>query len=294
MCGIYGWWLPEGSLKKHELNVVSAILASENDNRGGDSWGYAYLESHSIQVKHGLGLITKGTRANRVADHLKLMAHTRKASHGAVTVENAHPYHIGKIVGAHNGVVANHQDLNRKYKRTCEVDSQHIFHHLDEGKDLDEIFAWGAVEYIQTDKPGAVYLGRFDQGSLAIRGIGKGPDEKLGVVWSSTSEALEKALGAAGVKSFRYELKPKVLYSISRGQLWEEGPLPIAGRPAPTYDHMPPVLDHPLKNDKQWSLFKKQLKKVQQCELCGEEHHKADLHKIEDMLICDLCKSTMQ
>lgn len=228
MCGIYGWQLQEGAVKKSQLNIIAAVLASENDRRGGDSWGLTYLDHKIPQTSRGLGLISKGTKAYRVAECRQVMAHTRRASTGAVTVENAHPFQIGKVIGAHNGVIYNYADLNKKYGRSCPVDSMHIFHHLKDRLDLQDLRGWGAIEYLKTDEPTAVYLGKFDQGELAIRGIGKRMKDSIGLVWSSEARALEKALSLAGVRSFEYKVEKQTLYKAIKGMLHQAGILPVS------------------------------------------------------------------
>lgn len=154
----------------------------------------------------------------------QLVAHTRKATHGTVNVENAHPFEIEGIIGAHNGMVFNHESLNKDYQRSFEVDSMHIFAHISEGRPLSEIRSYGAIEYIKKDEPEKIYLGRFNVGELSAYGIGsfdKDDSSKcLGVIWSSQEKPIIKAMGLAGIKGFRFEVKDDTLYYIRNGNLW--------------------------------------------------------------------------
>jgi hypothetical protein len=202
------------------LIVLAAVLSSENDHRGGDSWG---IHSPLWGVKKGLGDISRGCRAALLADEKDLWAHTRAASTGEVTVANAHPFELPTLVGAHNGIVGTHALLNELYGRKCAVDSEHIFRHLEERLDLSEVESWGAIEYSLRSRPERAYLCVFNGGSLSVRKV------KGGVVWSSTDTALRRALSCAGIGSRPFELDNGTLYYAERGQFHAtDDYLPIA------------------------------------------------------------------
>lgn len=219
MCGIYGWDLTNCGVSKARRGVISAILSMGNDARGGDSWGWV---DNDLNIQRGLGDIVD--RAGAIAESHRVMAHTRKATTGGVSVGNAHPFTIGKLIGAHNGILWNHEELNKKYNRNHKVDSMHLFSHIWEGKDLKEIEAYGAIEHINKDQPTRVYLSRLRAGELSIFGIGSGPKNYSGIIWTSDSDDALNALNSAGIrKYFAFEVDKAKEYFVERGLLYVSG-----------------------------------------------------------------------
>jgi len=215
MCGLVGFDVSKAGLAKEQRAIMSAILSVANDGRGGDSWGYYNFH----EIKRGLGDLAD--HAIEMFRHSFVMAHTRKATQGTVSKENAHPFDIGNIIGAHNGVISNHHPLNSKYDRNCTVDSQHIFHHLNEGKPLDDIRGYGVIEWVQkTDTTRRVYLCKLQAGDLAIFGIGKSKDNVRGIIWSSDNDHIKAAVQAAHIEGFFYEVKPNSVYYVENGKLF--------------------------------------------------------------------------
>lgn len=214
MCGIFGWHLSNTNVSKSKRLVLSTVLALNNDNRGGDSWGFY---SHENGASRGLGELLPFS--HRIADHDVAMAHTRKATTGAKTVENSHPFDIGNFIGAHNGVIANHNELKTKYtgRDKFEVDSMHLFAHLDMGKSFDDLSGYGSIEFVRkSDKGKYIFLCKMSSyADLCIMGLGKDPNDTKGLVWSSNDRHLEQAMKAAGIECFKYEVKHGQVYYVS-------------------------------------------------------------------------------
>lgn len=217
MCGIFGWQWRTTKRDKGRRAALAVALAVHNDGRGGKGWG-AFTPAD--------GRVYKGTRTmthvlgNGLPSWIQspfVLAHTRFPSTGDVKVENSHPFRVGKITGAHNGVVNNHEALNKKHRRRFEVDSTHIFAHLDEGRPLSEIEGYGAVWYHDA-ATGTASLVRLRRGELAV------VEFKDGLAFSSDEFHLSKALEAAGYRFNEYkEWKPDegVAYVLYEGQAYE-------------------------------------------------------------------------
>lgn len=201
MCGLFGWVRAEKSRPHLEKAwALSMSLAHLNDDRGGDSWGFAGggLSQPIKGLKEAFGMSEK--KARTMSSRPWLIGHTRKATTGEVTKSNSHPFVIGDVTGAHNGMVTNHHILNSIYGRSCEVDSMHIFHHIDDGVDsFSDIEGYGAITFSCYHTPEEVYLGTFNNGELAVADV---PD--FGLVWSSSLAHLKAGLKTAGLKRARH------------------------------------------------------------------------------------------
>lgn len=105
MCGIFGY---VGESRK----AVDAVLEGLRrlDYRGYDSWGVAVLNESGIEVSKKVGMVSTNPLSMRgnIA-----IGHTRWATHGAVTENNAHPHYAAdkSFVLAHNGIAENSAEL---------------------------------------------------------------------------------------------------------------------------------------------------------------------------------------
>lgn len=208
--------------------MLATVLAVTNDRRGGHSWGrVAPAEHGKARIRRGLGGIT--AESLELASHVRLWAHARYATHGAHTVENAHPFQIGSVLGAHNGVLSNHADLNKKYKRNFQVDSMHLIAHIAEGrKTFGDIYGYGALVW-QVDGSPTIYLCRMADGELAIA------ETAGGVVWSSAEDHLELALTASGLAGDVWQPATGVVLTVSRGRIAETDERIDLGQAPPRY-----------------------------------------------------------
>ncbi len=113
MCGIFGY------VGKRSDAVELAVEGLKSlEYRGYDSWGVAWKEHGALSVEKRIGKIS-GVDGKELSENCSLaIGHTRWATHGGVTVENAHP-HLNEdktIAVVHNGIVENYQELRDELK----------------------------------------------------------------------------------------------------------------------------------------------------------------------------------
>jgi glucosamine--fructose-6-phosphate aminotransferase (isomerizing) len=132
MCGIVGYIGP----RKAVPIIIDGLKRLEY--RGYDSAGVAVLESHNgLSVRRASGKLRNLEDVLRLSpvDGVYGIGHTRWATHGRPTEENAHPHKDchGDIVVVHNGIVENYLQLKREltaegHKFVTETDTEVIAH----------------------------------------------------------------------------------------------------------------------------------------------------------------------
>lgn len=127
MCGIVGY---VGSRPAVDV-VVGGLRRLEY--RGYDSSGVAHFAGSRIEITKSEGKLENVERLLKSvgtagAAHCG-MGHTRWATHGKPTTQNAHPHRTGHVVIIHNGIIENYQEikaelLKRGHKPQSETDSE--------------------------------------------------------------------------------------------------------------------------------------------------------------------------
>lgn len=222
MCGLFGAKFQPGRIDQVRLAIVMATLADSMDSRGGDSWG-VYSPDGDRLIK-GLGTAIGDFDAVEVAKYPTIIGHTRMGTTGENTIANAHPFFMAGrklVIGAHNGIVWNDEELNRRYNRNFEVDSMHIFQHIADELPLSEIGGYGAITYVDSDaEDDRVYMGTFNNGELAVARVYDETKETIGIVWASTPEALSRALNMAKLNYGFVTVKDGLLHYTTADQFY--------------------------------------------------------------------------
>ena len=127
MCGIVAY---KGNQNASEIIVPSL---KKLEYRGYDSWGIAVINESNIEYVKKSGRIEGEDIEINLGDSNIGIGHTRWATHGGVTDENAHPHlsNDENIAVVHNGIIENYKELKtfleeNGFKFMSETDSEII------------------------------------------------------------------------------------------------------------------------------------------------------------------------
>ncbi|PYX81463.1 MAG: glutamine--fructose-6-phosphate transaminase (isomerizing) [Acidobacteria bacterium] len=192
MCGIVGY--------VGKKRVVPVILdgLKRLEYRGYDSAGIAVAgNGGALQVRRAEGKLRNLEEVIRLKpiDGTYGIGHTRWATHGRPTEENAHPHRdcTGRVVVVHNGIIENYVLLKKKlieegHKFTTETDTEVIAHLVEKyflktgnghhpaleeavRKTVKELSGVFALAVISVDEPNKIVAAR--NGPPAVIGLGK-------------------------------------------------------------------------------------------------------------------------
>ncbi len=153
MCGIVGY--------VGQRDSVGVLLEglSKLEYRGYDSSGIAVLKDGKIELRRSVGKLNKLTREveKRPLSGTIGIGHTRWATHGRPSEQNAHPHLEGGVAVVHNGIIENYLGLREELQREgakfkSETDTEilsHLIHReIKAGKDLTEAVR-SAVKFVK-------------------------------------------------------------------------------------------------------------------------------------------------
>ncbi len=185
MCGIVG-----GVAERSITNILIEGL-KRLEYRGYDSAGLALVDHGQILRERRVGKVANLEQAVNESEILGSLgiAHTRWATHGKPTENNAHPHISGRVAVVHNGIIENYQELKDDlealgYVFTSQTDTEVVAHLVHEAlKSTSDLLK--AVEQVIPQLKGAYALGIVDtehpdeliavrEGSPLVIGVGIG------------------------------------------------------------------------------------------------------------------------
>jgi glucosamine--fructose-6-phosphate aminotransferase (isomerizing) len=129
MCGIIG------AVSSRNITKILVEGLRRLEYRGYDSAGLAIIENSQLEIRKEQGKVVNLEKSLKASPTQGLtgIAHTRWATHGKPTTQNAHPHHSGKIAVVHNGIIENHDILRTEleaygYTFKSETDTEVIAH----------------------------------------------------------------------------------------------------------------------------------------------------------------------
>jgi glucosamine--fructose-6-phosphate aminotransferase (isomerizing) len=131
MCGIIGY------IGSKQVVPILIDGLRRLEYRGYDSAGVAVVRNGSIEIRRSAGKLSNLEQAiaTQPIEGDYGVGHTRWATHGRPTEENAHPHRdcSGRIVVVHNGIIENYQELKRQLQEeghafVSETDTEIVAH----------------------------------------------------------------------------------------------------------------------------------------------------------------------
>lgn len=223
MCGIAGYGIGERSTIDRTL-AVQALLAGIAE-RGADAVGYAHrAQGEPVSVrKQRTGASALLDSVGVPATTSQALVHVRDFTKGHPTIAaNNHPIRHGSIVGIHNGIIENDEELFARHRieraePEMTVDSEAIFALVDvygtRTDVLEQLHGAMASAWIDERDPDALHVAR---GIARPLWIGRGRHE---VLFASTRPALELAERALRVTLRKTEVPEGRLLSIRDGRI---------------------------------------------------------------------------
>jgi glutamine---fructose-6-phosphate transaminase (isomerizing) len=185
MCGIVGY------VGEREASSVLLRGLRLLEYRGYDSAGIAVMDDGDVQVRRSVGKLQNLAdllAATPLIGHCGI-GHTRWATHGRPSEENAHPHRAGRVVLIHNGIIENFLELRAELNAagrvfSSETDTEIIAHMIDaamqRGRDLvtatretvASLEGSFSIVVMSRDEPGRLVAAK--SATPIVIGLGKG------------------------------------------------------------------------------------------------------------------------
>ena len=223
MCGIAGYSLHRSSRVSRTL-AAQALLAAIAE-RGADAAGYAYRGPDVPLAVH-----KQRTGASRLLDQLSIpdhatqaLIHVRDYTKGHPTIAaNNHPVRHGAVVGVHNGIILNDEEIFARhgFERDAPrqtVDTEAILA-LAESTDSSA----GALEELRGSMATAWMDERREDTLFVARGVGRPlwfGAAKHEAFFASTNQTLELVERYTGIRLRKREVAEGTLLALEDGKI---------------------------------------------------------------------------
>src|SRR5215210_1299346 len=225
MCGIAGYSLsPDASVDR---TLAAQALLTGIAERGNDAVGYAFRSlGSSVSVhKRRAGASALLEELTIPAKAVEVLLHVRDYTKGHPTIEaNNHPVRHGTVVGVHNGIILNDEDLFERHgferhEPSMSVDTEAIFALVEafgaRRETLEQLRGSMAAAWLDEREAGVVRL---------ARGVGRPVwigDSREGVFFASTKHALEVCERFLRIRFRKRELAEGTLVALEGGRVTE-------------------------------------------------------------------------
>jgi glucosamine 6-phosphate synthetase-like amidotransferase/phosphosugar isomerase protein len=224
MCGIAGYSVQRRSSIERTL-AAQALLAAIAE-RGADAVGYAYRADRTPYAT----VVKQRTPASQLLDRIRvpaaatqLLVHVRDYTKGHPSIAaNNHPVRHGPVVGIHNGIITNDDELLAPHscarlEPRMTVDSEAIFalaaHSQNEARALESLRGAMAAAWFDERERGTLYVARGAGRPLWV-GEGRGA-----VFFASTEAALSVAEDYTGLRLRKRELREGTMLALRNGAI---------------------------------------------------------------------------
>jgi|SRR5215210_3252601 len=225
MCGIAGYSLsPDASIDR---TLAAQALLTGIAERGNDAVGYAFRSlGSSVSVhKRRAGASALLTELAIPNDAVEVLLHVRDYTKGHPTIEaNNHPVRHGPVVGVHNGIILNDEELFdrhgfERHEPSMSVDTEAIFALVDafgaRRETLEQLRGSMAAAWIDERLPGTIRV---------ARGVGRPVwvgESSEGIFFASTEHALEVCERFLELSFRKRELSEGTLVALEGGRVAE-------------------------------------------------------------------------
>ena len=224
MCGIAGYSLRPRSSVDRTL-AAQALLAAIAE-RGADAVGYAYRSNdapYATVVKQRTPASQLLERVSVPAEANQLLVHVRDYTKGHPSIAaNNHPVRHGPVVGIHNGIITNDDELLAPHscaraEPRMTVDSEAIFavaaHSRNDARALEHLRGAMATGWMDEREPDVVFVAR---GSGRPLWIG---EARNAVFFASTRLALEVVAEYCSLRLRKRELREGTWLAVRSGEI---------------------------------------------------------------------------